>query len=141
MRNIPEGSIVYTVSAAMILIVFAVNSVCYASVAITLKRSHDRVAAFQSRQRAQMKRLLATCRSLILIVAAYISQWWSFVVLTVWSYIADPHIVLLILVVTFCNAGGVFNSIAYTLMKRRGSSDNNRQSPKPSIATITSQTY
>ena len=133
MRRKPEGVIIYTIYTSMVVGVFAINSICYTSVCITIKRSSADVAKFQDstcdlqQRHAQSRRVVRMSKSLTLIVAAYICQWWPFLVLTFWSYIGKPHIAWLIVVVVFCNAGGIFNGVAYTVMKVRNQSNGSKR--------------
>ena len=60
-----------------------------------------------------------TAKMLILFVVAYFAQWWPLVLLSAWSYVAPPPDVLMVLVVIFVNAGGVYNCLAYTVIRRR----------------------
>jgi hypothetical protein len=48
-----------------------------------------------------------------------IQQWWPLVVFNIWARIATPSIVLLITAVLVINLGGVYNCIAYTVIRRR----------------------
>ena len=55
-----------------------------------------------------------------LIVLAFLFQWSLYVAFTLWQFFGSPHIGLLIADVSVCNLGGVFNAVAYTLMRRAG---------------------
>jgi hypothetical protein len=48
-----------------------------------------------------------------------LEQWWSLVAFTIWSLIATPHIAILVVCVLLINLGGLYNCIAYTVIRRR----------------------
>jgi len=63
-----------------------------------------------------------TAQTLTLFVVAFFAQWWPISVYSIWDFIATPPIILVELSAIFCNLGGVFNFIAYTLVRRKQNS-------------------
>lgn len=47
------------------------------------------------------------------------SQWWSSMVFLAWSFVESPTSGMFITVVLLANLGGVYNCVAYTVIKRR----------------------
>ena len=46
-------------------------------------------------------------------------QWWSLVLSNVWAMFEPPHVAVLVTAVLIINLGGVYNCIAYTVIRRR----------------------
>ena len=60
-----------------------------------------------------------SARTMMLFVAVYIFQWWSYVVYATWLLAEEPHLFIMVCAVTFSNMGGLFNLITYILMRRQ----------------------
>ena len=56
---------------------------------------------------------------MVLFMAAYMMQWLFNVVFVVWSKVGVPQTWIFVVKVIFCNLGGLFNGLAYTVMRRR----------------------
>ncbi len=59
-----------------------------------------------------------TAKIVTLFCLAYIIQVWPFIVFCIWILNGSPDIILVEMAVLFCNAGGVFNFLAYTFFRR-----------------------
>ncbi len=68
-----------------------------------------------------------TAKLLILFVVAYTAQWWPFFIYSVWYYIAIPHIYLAVCITIFANMGGLFNFLAYTLIRKKLATEKTRK--------------
>ena len=55
---------------------------------------------------------------MMVLVLAFMVQWWSWVVHAIWAYFSTPQIWLIFVVVLFCNIGGLLNAFAYTIIRR-----------------------
>ena len=55
----------------------------------------------------------------MIFVAVFILQWWTLTLYNIWGIFAIPPPPVLILAVIFINLGGIYNSIAYTIIRRR----------------------
>lgn len=60
-----------------------------------------------------------TAKVMLIFVAIFIFQWCTFTLCNIWSIFATPHPVAFIIAVIFVNIGGIYNSIAYTFIRRR----------------------
>jgi len=56
---------------------------------------------------------------MMIIVAAFILQWWTSTLFNIWGIFSSPPPPVLILPVIFINLGGIYNGIAYTLIRRK----------------------
>jgi len=55
----------------------------------------------------------------MMFVTAFILQWWPLVLFNFWVMFSPPPAEMLLLAVFVLNFGGVFNCIAYTIIKRK----------------------
>jgi|SRR6218665_2480308 len=76
---------------------------------------------------------------MMIFVAVFILQWWTFIVYTAWTMVSDPPPTIFILAVIFINLGGIYNSIAYTIIRRK-LQNQKRQNPVTSGGAIDSIT-
>ena len=56
---------------------------------------------------------------MIIFVATYFFQNWPAMIYYIWAYFVDPPIALVVLLVVLVNMGGLFNAVAYTLIRRK----------------------
>ena len=56
---------------------------------------------------------------MMVLVLAFMVQWWSWVLHAIWAYFSIPQIWLIFVVVFFCNIGGLLNAFAYTIIRRK----------------------
>ena len=82
---------------------------------VKIQRTRHLVGTFNNPDMRYAK----TARVMTIFVVAYLAQWWPSILLSVWSYIAPPPIVIMLLIVIFANMGGVFNFLAYTFVRKR----------------------
>ena len=77
------------------------------------------LAGKDTRAAENSRKFHKTARVMMLFVAAYIAQWWPYVTHTTWRLFGEPHISITMLVTLFANMGGVFNFLAYTLLRNK----------------------
>ena len=53
-------------------------------------------------------------------VAAYIFQWWAYMIYSLWNLVTPPPFFVLHSIVFLANMGGLFNLIVYTLLRKMG---------------------
>ena len=56
---------------------------------------------------------------MMIFVAVFILQWWCFVVYTVWNMVSIPPPTIFVIAVIFINLGGIYNAIAYTIIRQK----------------------
>ena len=66
-------------------------------------------------------------KTMTLFVFSYMVQWSPYMTYTVWSYFSLPPPELLIITVIILNMGGVYNSFAYTIMRKLYDSKDKRE--------------
>ena len=122
----PYGTLVTNMYGLTMATVFCVNVLCYGAVWLKIRRvamtspqaapSRDNQGAVVAASNTQ--RYLKTAKMMMVFVGAYLLQWSSYVVQAVWSMVGVPRIWLFILTVIMINLGGVYNALAYTIIRR-----------------------
>ena len=110
----PTGRIMNNIKIGIMLFVFFGSASSYLIIWTRIKSSLNCIPNTHRK-----RKYTRSARVMLLIVLSYLLQWWPLVVLAVWIYLGGSPIPrIMILVVLFCNLGGVFNGFAYTLMRR-----------------------
>lgn len=78
-----------------------------------------------------------SAKTMMLFVAVYIAQWWSYVTYAVWNLFAEPHVVIMVASVLFSNLGGMFNLLTYILMKRQRKVGTTQKTAAPVSTVVT----
>ena len=117
MRN-TGGVIVTNTMAATMVAVFIFNSVSYLGIWMKVRK----VSKSSATTSADQKKYLKSARIMLLFVAAFILQWWAYVIYCLLSFFTEPHVVIVVGAVTFSNMGGLFNFLAYTYIRKRQAS-------------------
>lgn len=124
------GAVVNSVYGVSIVIVFLVNAVCYGAIYIKIKQAASKAVGSNDSQNKYHK----AARLMLLFVGVYLWQWWTFVVQALWSFAEDPAVEFYIVSVLVINLGGVYNAVAYTIIRRKyaqvGSSDETKTTNK-----------
>lgn len=117
------GPIVNTVYGMTMVLVFVVNAVCYGAIYYRIRKAASK-AVSSSNETSQAKYHKAA-KLMLIFVAVYLFQWWSYVVQALWSFAGPPAVELYILSVVVINLGGVYNAVAYTIIRRKYASVGN----------------
>ena len=56
---------------------------------------------------------------MLVFVGVFILQWWSFTLYNIWALVTTPPAPVLVLAVIIINLGGIYNAIAYTIIRRK----------------------
>src|SRR6218665_515255 len=56
---------------------------------------------------------------MLVFVGVFILQWWSFTLYNIWALVTTPPAPVLVIAVIFINLGGIYNAIAYTIIRRK----------------------
>ena len=104
------------------IITFVCCAVCYGAVwwkiratAQLMKVITKENGAFYHKKRSNNR----SARIMSCFVLAFLSQWFAYIVYSVWSYLQTPPVWLLGINVCLCNMGGLFNFLAYTYVRRQ----------------------
>ncbi len=94
---------------------------CYAAVWFTIRRQTKLQTSAGSEAARKVAKYHRIARIMMIFVVAYVAQWWPLIVSAVWGLFTGTvaHVVVLWAAVFFCNMGGVFNCVAYTVIRRR----------------------
>ena len=117
----PAGTALNTFYILAMVTVFVVNSVCYVIVFGKMRHVEKQLASFGedcSQQHEGRRRSKKSAQNMALLVLAFLFQWSLYVAYTLWSFFGTPRDELLVADVFICNLGGVFNCVAYTLMRK-----------------------
>ncbi|ELU01214.1 hypothetical protein CAPTEDRAFT_205792 [Capitella teleta] len=110
------GPIVNTVYGMTMVLVFAVNAVCYGAIYLRIRRAAMKTAASSSNQGNKYHK---AAKLMMLFVAVYLFQWWTYVAQALWSFAGPPAVELYILSVFLINLGGVYNALVYTIIRKK----------------------
>ncbi len=81
----------------------------------------------------------SAARIMMLFVAAFLVQWWPAILFGTWSVFELAHVSVAVLVVLFCNCGGVYNFVAYTVMRKKYQRVGTTQDKQTTKSTVTGQ--
>ena len=124
----PSGPILANIFSVALMCTFMICSVSYTLVGMKVRKI-SKAAGSWSKLRKKYNRM---AHMLTLFVVAYMMQWFPAVVQGFWTFIANPHVSVIVMVVFFTNIGGVFNCVAYTVIRLKYSG---RTFSKQTIAT------
>ncbi len=126
----PIGPMLYTIQSLLILVLFLAILTSYIMVWYKLNAaSKSRANGAGSKHKYD-----SAARTMMLFVAAFLVQWWTVMMLGTWAFFSIPHVSVAIMSVFFCNLGGLFNLIAYTVIRKRS------QKVAPNSTRYTTQT-
>ncbi len=116
---------------------------CYAAVWFTIRRQTKLQTSAGSEAARKVSKYHRIARIMMIFVVAYVAQYWPFIVSAVWSLFTGTVAPVLVYwaVVFFCNMGGVFNCVAYTLVRRRRYQRVQDTSTKAGDVTLTIGTH
>ncbi len=111
------GPILNNILSIIMNVCLMLNVVCY--VLIWIKLHQVAVQTNMAASTTRQQKYHHTARVMMLFIAAYFCQYFWFSIYALWTISYDPPVAILCLAVLFCNLGGLFNLIAYTLVRRR----------------------
>ena len=110
----------YDVLAAMLFVMATLDIIFYTGVWLKIKRTKALFKIAENEFRYPVGHsYIKTAKLLTCFVVAYLVQWFPMLLFSAWKYISEPPQFLILLIVTFCNLGGVFNFLAYTYIRTR----------------------
>ncbi|ELT98197.1 hypothetical protein CAPTEDRAFT_212404 [Capitella teleta] len=110
----PYARIVDIVYGITMVIVFAVNAICYGAIYVKMQQT-----ARQASSDNQNDKYHKAAKLMLLFVAVYLLQWWPYTTQALWSLVTPIPFGMVIIVVVVCNLGGLYNAIVYTIIRRR----------------------
>lgn len=139
----PAGKALNTFYILAMVTVFVINSICYIVVFCKIRHVEKMMSSFRSTETSSLEkyhRSKKSAQNMALLVLAFLFQWSLYVAYTLWSFFGSPSNALLVADVVICNLGGVFNAIAYTLMRKynRGSDSTPKVAKKSHESSETS---
>ena len=115
----PAGPILENVVAAVMIMTFVFNLICYGAVYFKIRQVAKKMAGSSKSGGGKYHK---TAKVMMLFVAVYMGQWWAYIMLSITGLITEPHIAIMWASVFFSNMGGVFNFIAYSFVRKKQSS-------------------
>ena len=115
----PLGTILTNILGGTFLVVFLANMASYLLVWWKISQVNKAVVSGGETQSNKRKKYQRLAKVMMLFVAVFIGQWWAYVAMALWGIFGEPHVALVTCVVIFSNLGGVFNFIAYTLVRKK----------------------
>ena len=116
-----------TVLTVTNIIVFGTCAFSYVAVWIKIYRTTKLLEDVGQSTAQNHVRTQRTAKTMTLFVFSYMVQWSPYMTYTVWSYFSLPPPELLIITVIILNMGGVYNSFAYTIMRKLYDSKDKRE--------------
>ena len=117
-----SGSYVTIVFGVAVILTLLTCVVCYLLVWFKVRRTSQTAGSWCTQQRKFTK----MARVMALFVLAYLGQWWSCPFISIWWVLDTPPVATIGLAVIFVNLGGVFNCLAYTVIRRKYSGHGRR---------------
>ena len=105
------GKLLNNLVATIMIMTFVFNVACYLGIWIKIRQ------VMQTQKKSN--KYGRTAKVMMLFVAAYICQWWAFVVHSCWEFFGQPHVSVFWAAVFFSNMGGVFNFFAYSFIRKK----------------------
>ena len=130
------GPIMNNVYACCQITIVLVNFTCYILVWGKLRKVPV-IAGLSGNAKIKRNKYQRTWKVMMLFVIAYFGQFWPFILYAGWSMFGTPSPVVVIFVVIFCNMGGVFNFLSYTLIRKRCQNVDNHETNGKSLVNST----
>ena len=121
------GPITGNVFSICVVFTFMTCIVCYTLVWLKVRRVSTAAGSWDTQQ----KKFSNMARVMTLFVLAYIGQWWPYVLQAAWGLFATPPMATIVLSVLIINLGGVYNCLAYTVIRYMYSSSSAKISRRP----------
>ena len=106
------GVIYAQVISIIQILLFSAIALSYGAIFIKMRQTTKLIDVNAARYRNSAKMMT-------IFVVVFIVQWWSLILVNIWSMVGLPPDALFIPAVIFLNLGGIYNSIAYTIIRRR----------------------
>ena len=113
--GISRGRIYAQVFSLIQICSFGLLGVAYGAIWLKIQRTTRLMNGMSSTE----QRYQSSARVMLIFVAVFILQWWSLTLFNVWVLVVTPPSAVLVLSVLLINLGGVYNCIAYTIIRRR----------------------
>ena len=97
--------------------IFVYNTLSYLGIWYKI----NKVSRKSTTTSANQKKYHRSAKTMMFFVAAFIAQWWAFIIFNLWNFFSVPHISIVVAGVIFSNMGGVFNFLSYTYVRKRQS--------------------
>ena len=94
------------------ILFFSVIAFSYGSIVIKIRQTTKLIDVNAARYRN-------SAWMMSIFVAVFIFQWWPLVLVNIWSMVRLPPDALFVPTVVILNLGGVYNCLAYTVIRRR----------------------
>ena len=110
------GLLVHNFYGMSMVVVLLANIVCYGAVLCkiqSVKRTNQGVKSTN-----QNSKYHKTVVMMVAFVAAYLFQWCPVAVNSIWNLVGTAHVAIYIIQVVTVNLGGVYNAVAYTVIRR-----------------------
>ena len=127
--------LVDNIVSASFFAIFVANGLCYIAVVSKIRASQKKLK-YAGNHGGASRQEFKTATVVMVLVAAYLFQFSSVLVHTVWIRIAPPHYMIYIIQAIFINLGGVYNMLAYTVV-RKAILAKPKAPVKPQVSTIT----
>lgn len=129
----PSATMVNNIYSSLMIACFCLAVFVYTSIWVKVSRTSELLKSFATTSSSKSLRL---AKNLSLLVAAYFTQWSPFIVYALWSFSEPPHPVLLVLSTISCNLGGLYNMVAYTVIRmKQQPSETKRQTKFANLLT------
>ena len=106
------GLIYAQVISIVQILLFSAIALSYGAIFIKMRQTTKLIDVNAARYRNSAKMMT-------IFVVVFIFQWWSLILVNIWSMVSRPPDALFILPVVVINLGGVYNCIAYTVIRYR----------------------
>ena len=105
-----KGRLLSTIQSIMTAIIFGLLLICYGSIAV-------KVIITNRRSQRTHARHIRPIKVMAVFLVAYLIQWWPTVTL---AFVLghQTSLATIITIVIFCNLGGAFNALAYTVIRK-----------------------
>lgn len=110
-----SSTVSITYSMAFVTVFFA-NAICYGMIYYKVCRL-TRITA--SKENTPEGKYTKVARMMIMFIAAYLFQWWTYVVLSIWFHFGEPSIWFFLVTIIFTDLGGVYNAVVYTIIRKK----------------------
>lgn len=107
------GVVFANLIAGTMIFIFIYNSIVYMAIFYKLQKVSKTSAS------ADQKKYQRSIQTMMFFVAAFIGQWWAFIVFSLWSFFSNPYVPIVFGAVTFSNMGGVFNFLIFMYIQKR----------------------
>ena len=143
-KSEPLGVVIDIVYTSAMIATFGVCTFCYGGVLWKIRKTSQMIGKMSETdatggQSRKQKKNNKAAQTMCFFVLAYLLQWVLYITYTFYQFLTPPPNAYLMIVVLFCNMGGVFNFFAYSFSRRQNTAKNRNSTIRSGASSTSSR--